>query len=106
MPLFHAERLWAEPNSSINNMHNPYYTQSAAIRGKAKDLLLNGLETLIRKAIYDVGIDGIKEMKDHLTEKYGKDENVKANAKAFNFINWTILRLLAKGDMKIFGLIY
>ena len=62
--------------------------------------------TPIRETIYDAGIDGIKEMRGRLTEKYGKDENVKANAKAFNFINWLILRLPAKGDMKIFGLIY
>ena len=62
--------------------------------------------TPIRKAIYDKGIDGIKELRDHLTEKYGKDENVKENAKAFNFINWLILRLPAKGDMKKLGLIF
>lgn len=62
--------------------------------------------TPIREAIYDKGIDGIKELRDRLTEKYGKDENVKANAKAFNFINWLILRLPAKEEMKNFGLIY
>lgn len=60
----------------------------------------------IRETIYDKGIDGIKELKDHLTEKYGKDEKVKANAKAFIFINWLILRLPAKEEMKNFGLIY
>lgn len=60
----------------------------------------------IRESIYDKGIDGIKELKNHLTEKYGKDENVIANAKAFNFINWLILRLPAKEEMKKFGLIF
>ena len=60
----------------------------------------------IRETIFDTGIDGIKELKDHLTEKYCKDENVIANAKAFNFINWLIHRLPAKEDMKGFGLIY
>ena len=62
--------------------------------------------TPIREAIYDKGIDGIKELRDHLTEKFGKNENVKANAKAFNFINWLILRLPAKEEMKRFGLIF
>lgn len=57
--------------------------------------------TPIREAIYDTGIDGIKELKDHLTEKYGKDENVKANAKAFNFINWLILKLPAKEEIRL-----
>ena len=62
--------------------------------------------TPIREAIYDKGNDGIKELRDHLTEKYGKDENVIVNAKAFNFINWLILRLPAKEEMKRFGLIF
>lgn len=35
----------------------------------------------IREAIFEAGIDGIKELKDLLTEKFSKDENVKANAK-------------------------
>lgn len=60
----------------------------------------------ICETIYDAGIDGIKEMKDHLTEKYSKNENVIMNAKAFNFINWLILRLPAKEEMKRSGLIY
>lgn len=68
--------------------------------------LLQHNVTPIREAIYDTGIDGIKELKDHLTEKYSKDENVIANTKAFNFINWLILRLPAKEEMKRFGLIY
>jgi len=60
----------------------------------------------IRETIYDTGIDGIKEMRDYLTDKYGKDENVKASAKAFNFINWLILRLPAREDMKRSGLLF
>ena len=62
--------------------------------------------TPLREAIYDTGIDGIKELKNHLTEKYGKDENMIANTKAFNFINWLILRLPAKEEMMKLGLIY
>ena len=62
--------------------------------------------TPIRETIYDTGIDGIKELRDYLTEKYGKDEKVKANAKAFIFINWLILRLPAKEEMKKSGLIF
>lgn len=62
--------------------------------------------TPIRETIYDTGIDGIKGMRDYLTDKYGKDDNVKANAKAFNFINWLILRLPAKDEMKRYRLIF
>ena len=135
---------------SIDNMLNPYYSQSVAIREKVKELLPNGHETTadllleflsnsndeqlreiaafikvskkseeigmvfnfamsllqhdvtpIREAIYDSGIDGIKELKDHLTDKYWKNEDVKANAKAFNFINWQILRLPTKEGIRI-----
>ena len=60
----------------------------------------------IRESIYDTGIDGIKELNDHLTDKYGRDENAKNNSKASIFINWLILRLPAKEEMKKFGLFY
>jgi len=60
----------------------------------------------IRESIYDTGIDGIKEMNDYLTDKYGRDENAKNNSKANIFINWLILRLPVKEEMKKFGLIY
>ena len=62
--------------------------------------------TPIHEAIYDKEIDGIKEQKDQMTEKYGKYENVKANAQAFNLINWLILRLPAKEEMKEYSLVY
>ena len=61
--------------------------------------------TPLREAIYDTGIDGIKELNDHLTDKYGIDENHKGNAKAYNFFNWLVLKLPAKEEMKKFGLI-
>lgn len=54
----------------------------------------------IREIIYDTGLDGIKELKDHLADKYGNDDNMKFNAKASNFINWLILKLPAKEEMK------
>ena len=60
----------------------------------------------IRESIYDTGIDGIKELNDYLTDKYGRHENAKNNSKATTFINWLILRLPAKEEMKKFGLIY
>lgn len=60
----------------------------------------------IRESIYDTGIDGIKELNDHWTDKYGIDENHKGNAKAYNFFNWVILRLPAKEEMKKLRLIY
>lgn len=62
--------------------------------------------TPIRESIYDTGIDGIKELNDYLTDKYGLDENAKNNSKASIFINWLILRLPAKKEMKKFGLIF
>ena len=60
----------------------------------------------IREFIYDTGIDGIKELNDHRADKYGIDENHKGNAKAYNFFNWLVLRLLAKEEMKRYGMIY
>ena len=60
----------------------------------------------IRESIYDTGIDGIKELNDHLADKYGIDDSHKGNAKTYNFFNWLVLRLPAKDDMKKFGLIY
>ena len=60
----------------------------------------------IRESIYDTGMDGIRELNDHLADKYGKTDEVKANAKVSNFVNWLILRLPAKEEMKRFGLIY
>lgn len=59
----------------------------------------------IRESIYETGIDGIKELNDFLTDKYGIDESHKGNAKACNFFNWVVLRLPAKEEMKKFGLI-
>ena len=60
----------------------------------------------IRETIYDTGLDGIKELKDHLADKYGNDDNMKVNAKADNFINWLMLKLPAKEEMIRIGLIY
>lgn len=60
----------------------------------------------IRESIYDTGIDGIKELNDHWSDKYGIDESHKGNAKTYNFFKWVILRLPAKEEMKKLGLIY
>ena len=60
----------------------------------------------IRESIYDTGIDGIKELNDHLADKYGIDEIHKGSTKAYNFFNWLVLRLPAKEEMKRYGLIY
>lgn len=59
----------------------------------------------IRESIYNTGIDGIKELNDHWAEKYGIDESHKGNDKVCNFLNWLVLRLPAKEEMKKFGLI-
>lgn len=43
----------------------------------------------IHESIYDTGIDGIKELNDHWTDKYGIDESHKGNAKVNDdFWNW------------------
>lgn len=60
----------------------------------------------IRETIYDTGLDGIKELKDYLADKYCKDDNMKVNAKASNFINWLLLKLPAKEEMKKYGLVF
>ena len=60
----------------------------------------------IREQIYDNGIDGMLEVRNHLAEKYGKDECMKKNEVATNMFNWLILKLPAKQGMKSLGLIY
>lgn len=60
----------------------------------------------IREIVYDTGLDGIKELKDHLADKYGNNDNMKVNAKASNFINWLLLKLPVKEEMRKIGLIY
>ena len=60
----------------------------------------------IREPIYDIAIDGIKELNDYWADKYGLYESYKGNAKAYNFFNWLVLRLPAKEEMKKCGLIY
>lgn len=60
----------------------------------------------IREAIYDTGLNGIKELNDYLVDKYGKDDSMKVNAKADNVINWVTLKLPAKEEMIRLGLIY
>lgn len=62
--------------------------------------------TPIRGTIYDTGIDGIKELNEYMTDKYGKDEKTKINAKFANFINWILLRFPAKSELAIYGLIF
>ena len=51
-------------------------------------------------------LNGVKELNDYLADKYGKDDSAKVNAKAHNFINWVILKIPAKEEMKMIGLIY
>lgn len=60
----------------------------------------------IRETIYDTVLNGVKELNDYLADKYGKDDSAKVNAKAHNFINWVILKIPAKEEMKMIGLIY
>ena len=50
----------------------------------------------IREKIYDTGLDGILELRNHLADKYDINEREKRNHTAFNILNWFILRTTAK----------
>lgn len=50
----------------------------------------------IRENIYDTGLDGILELRNHLAAKYDINEWEKRNHVAFNILNWFILRTTAK----------
>ena len=50
----------------------------------------------IRENIYDAGLDGILELRNHLADKYDINEWEKRNHVAFNILNWFILRTTAK----------
>ena len=59
----------------------------------------------IREKIYDTGLDGILELRNHLADKYDINEREKRNHVAFNILNWFILRTTAKEYYKQMSLI-
>lgn len=64
-----------------------------------------GKHVPIRETIYDKGLDGILELRNHLANKYGKNEWEKFSHVVFNILNWIILRTEAKACFKQLGLI-
>lgn len=64
-----------------------------------------GKHVPIRETIYDKGLDGILELRNHLANKYGKNEWEKFSHVVFNILNWIILRKEAKACFKQMGLI-
>lgn len=50
----------------------------------------------IRENIYDTGLDGILELRNHLADKYDINEREKRSHTAFNILYWFILRTTAK----------
>ena len=60
----------------------------------------------LREQIYDKGIDGVLEFRNHFAEKDCKDGQAKKNEFATNVFNWLILKLPAKKELKSMGLIY
>lgn len=59
----------------------------------------------IRETIYDRGLDGIRDLREYLTDKYGQDNKMKADMKAYDFFCWLMLKLPAKEELKKVGLI-
>lgn len=60
----------------------------------------------IREQIYDDGVDGLLEYKNHFAEKHRTNDKEKTEELFFNFYNWIMLKLPAKQDMKRWGWIY
>ena len=103
--LRYAQRRFLPHRQDLQSFWRP--SESDYIRAYSDAMSLLQQEVVpIREIIYDTGLDGIKELKDHLADKYGKDNNMKVNAKASNFINWLILKLPLKNELKHYRLIY
>lgn len=59
----------------------------------------------IRESIYDAGLEGILELRNHLTNKYGKNDWEKFSHVVFNTLSWMILRTEAKEYFSKMGFI-
>lgn len=60
----------------------------------------------LREQIYDNGVDGVLEFRNHFAEKDCKDEQAKKTEVTANVLDWLILKLPAKQELKSMGLIY
>lgn len=58
----------------------------------------------IRESIYDTGIDGIRELNQHLIDKYGTSHETKRSAATDNWLWWLFYRIPGKEELKRRGL--
>ena len=62
--------------------------------------------TPIRESIYDTATDGIRELNQHLIDKYGASQEAKKSASANNWLCWLFYRIPGKVELKKRRLIY
>ena len=60
----------------------------------------------IRGSIYDTGTDGIRELNQHLIDKYGACQEAKKSTEANNWLWWLFNRIPGKVELKRRGLIF
>ena len=60
----------------------------------------------IRGSIYDTGTDGIRELNQHLIDKYGASQEAKKSAAANNWLWWLFYRIPGKEELKRRGLMF
>ena len=60
----------------------------------------------IRESIYDTGTDGIRELNQHLIDKYGASQEAKKSAAANNWLWWLFYRIPGKEELKRRGLMF
>jgi len=62
--------------------------------------------TPIRESIYDTGTNGIRELNQHLIDKYGASQEAKKSAAANNWLWWLFYRIPGKEELKRRGLMF
>lgn len=62
--------------------------------------------TPIRENIYDEGMNGIFNLRQHFIDKYGTSQEEKNSASAFNWFLWLIYRIPGKEELRRKMLIY
>lgn len=59
----------------------------------------------ITETIYDKGVASIKDLNNHMVDKFGKSQNAKVNTKVFNTFGWIVSMSPAKEELKRLQLI-
>ena len=62
--------------------------------------------TPIRESIYDTGTNGIRELNQHLIDKYGASQEAKKSTAANNWLWWLFYRIPGKEELKRRGLMF